>query len=68
MNPKLIPALINAVISFIIIIPLSYFMNKFINHSDDSFMKFFQEKWPIFLTFVVIFVIYNYFLKGRKLK
>lgn len=68
MNPKLIPAIINAVISFIVIVPLSFLMNKFINHSEDGFMKFFEEKWPIFLTFVVIFTVYNLFLKGRKFK
>lgn len=68
MNPKLISAIVNAIVSFVIIIPLSYLMNKWINHSDDSFLEFFQEKWPVFLTFVLIFMMYNYFLKGRKLK
>lgn len=68
MNPKIIPALINAVVSFIVIVPLSFVMNKYINHSEDSFSKFFEEKWPILLTFVVIFTIYNIFLKGRRFK
>ena len=68
MNPTIIKAIINAVVSFVVIVPLSFFMNKFINNSEDTFMKFFQEKWAILLTFVVIFTIYNSFLKGRKLK
>ena len=68
MNPTIIKAIINAIVSFVVIVPLSFFMNKFINNSEDTFIKFFQEKWAILLTFVVIFTIYNSFLKGRKLK
>ena len=68
MNPTIIKAIINAIVSFVVIVPLSFFMNKFINNSGDTFIKFFQEKWAILLTFVVIFTIYNSFLKGRKLK
>lgn len=68
MNPKYIKAIINAVVSFVVIVPLSFFMNKFINNSEDTFSKFFQEKWIILLTFVVIFTVYNTFLKDRKLK
>lgn len=68
MNPTIIKAIINAVVSFVVIVPLSFFMNKLINNSEDTFMKFFQEKWAILLTFVAIFTIYNSFLKGRKLK
>lgn len=68
MNPNIIKAIINAVVSFVIIVPLSFLMNKFINNSEESFMQFFQEKWAILLAFVVIFTVYNTFLKGRKLK
>ena len=68
MNPKIILALINAVVSFVIIVPLSFFMNKFINNSEDTFIQFFNDKWAILLTFVVIFTAYNTFLKGRKFK
>ena len=68
MNPKLIIAIINAIVSFVIIVPMSFFMNKFINNSEDTFIQFFQDKWLILTVFVLIFTIYNSFLKGRKLK
>ena len=68
MNPKLIIAIINAIVSFVIIVPMSFFMNKFINNSGDTFVQFFQDKWLILTVFVLIFTIYNSFLKGRKLK
>ena len=68
MNPKLIIAIINAIVSFVIIVPMSFFMNKFINNSEDTFVQFFQDKWLILTVFVLIFTIYNSFLKGRKLK
>jgi hypothetical protein len=68
MNPKLIIAIINAIVSFAIIVPMSFFMNKFINNSGDTFVQFFQDKWLILTVFVLIFTIYNSFLKGRKLK
>ena len=68
MNSKLIIAIINTIVSFIVIVPLSFFMNKFINNSEDTFMQFFQQKWMILTVFVLIFTIYNSFLKGRKLK
>lgn len=68
MNSKLIPAIINAIISFIVIVPLSFFMNKLINNSAQTFMEFFKEKWIILTVLVLIFTIYNHFLKGRKLK
>lgn len=68
MNPKIILAIINAIVSFVIIVPLSFLMNKFINSSEDTFMQFFNDKWVILLTFVIIFTAYNTFLKGRKLK
>ena len=68
MNSKLIIAIINTIVSFIVIVPLSFFMNKFINNSEDTFMQFFQQKWMILTVFVLIFTIYNSFLKGRKFK
>ena len=68
MNPKLIIAIVNAIVSFVIIVPMSFFMNKFINNSEDTFIQFFQDKWLILTVFVLIFTIYNSFLKGRKLK
>jgi hypothetical protein len=48
MNTKLIATVINAVISFIIIVPISFLMNKFINNSEMTFMEFFHQKWYIF--------------------
>ena len=68
MNPKIILAIINAIVSFVIIVPLSFLMNKFINSSEDTFMQFFNDKWIILLTFVMIYTAYNTFLRGRKLK
>jgi|GEM_PF-1779658 len=68
MNPKLIIAIINAIVSFVIIVPMIFLMNKFINNSEDTFLQFFQDKWLILTVFVLIFTIYNSFLKGRKLK
>ena len=38
MNTKLIATVINTVISFIIIVPISFLMNKFINDSEMTFM------------------------------
>ena len=66
MNTKLIATLINAVISFIIIVPISFLMNKFINDSEMTFMEFFNQKWYIFLIFVVIFAVYNTYFKNKK--
>lgn len=66
MNTKLIATVINVVISFIIIVPISFFMNKFINDSEMTFMEFFNQKWYIFLIFVVIFAVYNTYLKNKK--
>ena len=66
MNTKLIATVINAVISFIIIVPISFFMNKFINDSEMTFMEFFNQKWYIFLIFVVIFAVYNTYFKNKK--
>ena len=68
MNPKFISAIINAIISFIIIVPMSFFMNKFINNSEDTFVQFFQDKWLILPALVLLFTIYNTYLKERKLK
>ena len=66
MNPKLIIAIINAIVSFIIIVPISFLMNKFINNSEMTFMEFFNQKWYIFLIFVVIFAVYNTYFKNKK--
>lgn len=66
MNTKLIATVINAVISFIIIVPISFLMNKFINDSEVTFMEFFNQKWYIFLIFVVIFAVYNTYFKNKK--
>lgn len=66
MNTKLIATVINAVISFIIIVPISFLMNKFINKSEQSFFDFFEERWYIFLIFVVIFAVYNTYFKNKK--
>ncbi len=66
MNTKLIATVINAVISFIIIVPISFLMNKFINDSEITFMEFFNQKWYIFLIFVVIFAVYNTYFKNKK--
>jgi hypothetical protein len=44
MNTKLIATVINAVISFIIIVSISFLMNKFINDSEMTFMEFFESK------------------------
>ena len=66
MNTKLIATVINAVISFIIIVPISFLMNKFINDSEVTLMEFFNQKWYIFLIFVVIFAVYNTYFKNKK--
>ena len=66
MNTKLIATVINAVISFIIIVPISFLMNKFINDSEMTFMEFFNQKWYIFLIFVLIFAVYNTYFKNKK--
>ena len=66
MNTKLIATVINAVISFIIIVPISFLMNKFINNSEVTLMEFFNQKWYVFLIFVVIFAVYNSYFKNRK--
>ena len=66
MNTKLIATVINAVISFIIIVPISFLMNKFINDSEITLMEFFNQKWYIFLIFVVIFAVYNTYFKNKK--
>ena len=68
MNPKLIIAIINAIVSFVIIVPMRFFMNKFISNSENTFVQFFQNKGVVLAVFVLLFTIYNSFLKGRKLK
>ena len=66
MNTKLIATVINAVISFIIIVPISFLMNKLINKSEQSFFDFFEERWYIFFAFALIFAVYNSYFKNRK--
>ena len=66
MNTKLIATVINAVISFIIIVPISFLMNKFINNSEVTLMEFFNQKWYIFLIFLFIFAVYNTYFKNKK--
>lgn len=66
MNSKLIVTLISAFFSFVILVPLSFLMNKFINNSEQTFMVFFRERWYIFLIFAVIFAVYNSYFKNRK--
>lgn len=61
MNPKILPALVSIVISFIIITLISFFMTKFVMNSNEDFMTFFREKWLVTLAVVIIFVGYKYF-------
>ncbi|MCP2039063.1 hypothetical protein [Chryseobacterium sp. HSC-36S06] len=66
MNPKILPALVSMVVSFIILTILSFFMTKFLLNSDQDFMTFFEEKWLITLSVVVVFVGYKNFFSKRK--
>ena len=66
MNPKILPALVSIVISFIIITLISFFMTKFVLNSNEGFMTFFREKWLVTLAVVVIFVGYKYFFNKEK--
>ena len=66
MNPKILPALLSMVVSFIILTILSFFMTKFLLNSDQDFMTFFEEKWLITLSVVVVFVGYKNFFSKRK--
>ncbi|MGZ5264264.1 MAG: hypothetical protein ACXWBY_02910 [Kaistella sp.] len=66
MNEKLIPALVSAVISFLVLTLLSYFMTRFLLNSTQSFMDFFSEKWLVILAVVIVFVGYkSFFSKNR---
>lgn len=66
MNPKILPALVSIVISFIIITLISFFMTKFVMNSNEDFMTFFREKWLVTLAVVVIFVGYKHFFSKGK--
>ena len=66
MNPKILPALVSIVISFVIITLISFFMTKFVMNSNEDFMTFFREKWLVTLAVVVIFVGYKYFFNKEK--
>ena len=66
MNPNILPALVSMVVSFIILTILSFFMTKFLLNSDQDFMTFFEEKWLITLSVVVVFVGYKNFFSKRK--
>ena len=37
MNPKILSIIINAVFAFAAIAFMSFFLNKYMNHSEDSF-------------------------------
>ncbi len=65
-NSKLISVLVNGIISFAILVLLSFFMNKFINNSQQTFTQFFQEKWMIFAGFALIFVLYKNFIQKKR--
>jgi len=66
MRSKIIPALLQALISFVIIVPLSFFMNQWINKSEVSFEEFFKEKWLVLSCLVIIYTLYKTFLRERK--
>ncbi|MGZ5285203.1 MAG: hypothetical protein ACXWB4_06085 [Kaistella sp.] len=66
MNEKLIPALVSAVISFLALTLLSYFMTRFLLNSTQSFTEFFSEKWFVILAVVVVFVGYKNFFGTKK--
>ncbi|MCW4452921.1 MULTISPECIES: hypothetical protein [Kaistella] len=66
MNPKILPALISVVVSFIVLTVLSFFMTKFLLNSNQDFMTFFEEKWLLTLAIVVVFVGYKHFFSNRK--
>lgn len=66
MNPKIISIIINAVFAFAAIAFMSFFLNKYINHSEDSFVEYFQKKWFMFLGFVIFFLGYKHFFKKKE--
>ncbi|MGZ5211263.1 MAG: hypothetical protein ACXWB6_03210 [Kaistella sp.] len=66
MNEKLSPALVSAVISFLVLTLLSYFMTRFLLNSTQSFTEFFSEKWFVILAVVVVFVGYKNFFATKK--
>ena len=60
MNPKILPALVSIVVSFIILTILSFFMTKFLLNSPQDFMTF------LTLAVVIVFVGYKHFFSKRK--
>ena len=66
MNPKILPALVSIVVSFIILTILSFFMTKFLLNSPQDFMTSFEEKWLLTLAVVIVFVGYKHFFSKRK--
>ncbi len=66
MNRKIIPALLSMVISFGILLVLSFFMSKFLMNSTQDFAGFFQEKWFTILAVVVIFIVYKTFFSKKE--
>ncbi|MEC5157923.1 hypothetical protein [Chryseobacterium sp. MP_3.2] len=66
MNRKIIPALVSMVISFGILLVLSFFMSKFLMNSTQDFTAFFQEKWLTILAVVVIFIVYKTFFTNKE--
>ena len=66
MNPKILPALVSVVVSFIVLTVLSFFMTKFLLNIDQDFMTFFKEKWLVTLAVVVVFIGYKHFFSKRK--
>nr|WP_314498338.1 hypothetical protein [uncultured Chryseobacterium sp.] len=66
MNSKILSIVINAVVAFAAIAFISFFMNKLINHSEESFVEYFQKKWFLFLGFVIFFVGYKHFFKKKE--
>lgn len=68
MKTKIIPVLLQALVSFVILTALSYFMNQWINGSQQLFSEYFQERWPVLLALVVFYTAYKVFLNNRKVK
>lgn len=68
MSPKIIGALINCIISFVILSVLSFFMDKLVNHSELGFIDFLKARWMYFLAIVLIYTIYTNFIKGKNIQ
>lgn len=68
MRSKIIPAVLQALISFVIIVPISFFMNQWMNKSEMSFGDFFKEKWLVLSCLVILYTLYKTFLKQKASK